>query len=274
MSKKIKIKKIIKAYLLCLVFGMFIFSCSGQNKEKEILRLGTSIFPPFVYVEHDGHIEHDIEPSDIDVDCITGFDIEIAKEIAADLDMTLHIEVIDYEHIFDALENGDIDFAIRAMSITEERKSLVDFSHQYYKSSQAVLIKAEHANRFERYASKESLREKRKIGVETDSTSHKAVLELISDENIFASLSMDILINELLEEQVDVLVVDYQTAKAFAEEDERLYLLSMEFDPEYYGIAVKKGNKKLLDSIDKTISKLINSGKYSKLVEEYITKDL
>ncbi len=267
----LKIKKIILQCFLCLAFAMFIFSCSN-NKEKEILRLGTSIFPPFVYVEHDGHIAHDIDENDIDVDCIAGFDIEVAKEIAADLGMDLHIEIMDYQHIFDALENGEIDLAIRGMSITPQRKALVDFSTQYYKSSQVVLIKKNNINQFERHADKEILGENKKVGVETDSTSHKAVQKIVPDENIFASQSIDTLIDELLEERVEALVIDSQTAKNFAATNDELHILSMEFDPEYYGIAVKKGNKKLLESIDKTINRLVNSGKYIQLVEDYIIK--
>ncbi len=258
MKTKFKIKKARLLSLLCLALTIFTFSCANSNSEKEILILGTSIFPPFAYA------------GGIDGEEVVGFDIEIAKEIAADLDMDLQIEVMEFDSLLSSVANGDIDIAMNAITITEGRKRIVDFSHQYYKSSQAVLIKKENLEQFANIKTKEDLGASEKIGVEMGSTAHILTLEVADKERIFEANSMEALLAALTSENVDALVMDYQTARAFSTKYNTLAVLPIEFDTEFYGIAVKKGNRELLSSIDETINRLINSGEYSKLVQDKI----
>ena len=49
-----------------------------------------------------------------------------------------------------------------------------------------------------------------------------------------------------------------------------LEIISFDFDPEYYGIAIKKDNRELLDSVNKTLARLKSSGRYDELLSQFM----
>lgn len=75
---------------------------------------------------------------------VVGFDIDVLK-IAADAEGLDH-EVVDigWETIVsgEALNTGQCDVAAGAMSITDEREAVMDFTDQYFEAKQALLMKA------------------------------------------------------------------------------------------------------------------------------------
>ena len=55
--------------------------------------------------------------------------------------------------------------------------------------------------------------------------------------------------------------------------NEGLAILDEAYTEEEYAIAVKKGNKELVDGINAAIAKLKESGELQKIVDKYITAD-
>lgn len=74
-----------------------------------------------------------------------GYDIQIAKLIAADLGYDLVIEMIDWDGLVPALESGKIDLIIAGMSPTEPRKQRINFTDEYYHSNHVILVKKDGA---------------------------------------------------------------------------------------------------------------------------------
>lgn len=83
-------------------------------------------FPPFEYKDDAGNI--------------TGYDIEIAKEIARQLNMSLAIEDMAFDSLIVALTSGKADMVIAGMTVTEERQQNVDFSDNYYEATQVIIV--------------------------------------------------------------------------------------------------------------------------------------
>lgn len=71
-----------------------------------------------------------------------GYDVEIAKKIAAGLGKELRIVKVEWDGLVPALISGKIDAIIAGMSPTAERKESVDFSDNYYKSDLVMVVKA------------------------------------------------------------------------------------------------------------------------------------
>lgn len=71
-----------------------------------------------------------------------GYDVEIAKKIAAGLGKELRIVKVEWDGLVPALISGKIDAIIAGMSPTAERKESVDFSDNYYKSELVMVVKA------------------------------------------------------------------------------------------------------------------------------------
>ena len=71
-----------------------------------------------------------------------GYDVEIAKKIAAGLGKELVIVKTEWDGLVPALTSGKIDAIIAGMSPTAERKETIDFSDNYYKSDLVIVVKS------------------------------------------------------------------------------------------------------------------------------------
>ena len=74
-----------------------------------------------------------------------GYDVQIAKLIAADLGVELVIKAIEWDGLIPALESGEIDMIIAGMSPTDERKLSIDFSNTYFDSNLVMVVKKDSA---------------------------------------------------------------------------------------------------------------------------------
>ena len=72
--------------------------------------------------------------------------------------------------------------------------------------------------------------------------------------------------------KLDVIVMDSAPANALAKSNPDLKVLDEPYgEIEEYGIAVKKGNAELLDSVNKTIKRLKDSGELDNIISKHIT---
>ena len=70
-----------------------------------------------------------------------GYDVEIAKKIAAGLGKKLVIVKTEWDGLTPAVQSGTIDAIIAGMSPTAERKLTIDFSDAYYRSQLVMVVK-------------------------------------------------------------------------------------------------------------------------------------
>lgn len=70
-----------------------------------------------------------------------GYDVQIAKYIAAELGMQLEIVPNEWESLIPAVQSGAVDGIIAGMSPTPERMEQVDFSDCYYSSNLVIIYK-------------------------------------------------------------------------------------------------------------------------------------
>lgn len=72
-----------------------------------------------------------------------GYDVQIAKKIAEDLNVKLEIKPIEWDGLIPALNANDIDLVIAGMSPSAERKESIDFSNTYFDSNLVMVIRAD-----------------------------------------------------------------------------------------------------------------------------------
>lgn len=70
-----------------------------------------------------------------------GYDIEIAKKIADGLGKKLVVVKTEWDGLLPALTSGKIDAIIAGMSPTAERKKVIDFTDNYYRSNLVMVVK-------------------------------------------------------------------------------------------------------------------------------------
>ncbi len=255
-------RKLISIVLLIAVM-LIVSNCSNNSKENLILGTAATL-PPFTHLGG----ESGNEP--------IGFDIELAKIIAKDMGRELEIQVIPFQELLTAVENGEIDMAISYIGITEERKNIVDFSDAYFYDATIPLIKKNDLDKFRGVNSTEALAAANKMAVMRNSIQEKYVLEAAGDNevllvDVLLVDTLDIGVEALLNDEVDSVIMNTLSARNYTKEYKELMILQgVEFLRVSCGVVVKKGERKFLDDINKIIKRLIGSGEYNKMLEEHV----
>ena len=223
------------------------------TKTEGVLTFGTNAeFPPFEFVAGTGVIDQ-----------YDGIDMAIAKQIAEDNGMTAAIENMEFDSLLVALQNGQIDAAIAAMTVTEDRKEAVDFSVPYYTATQVMIVKEDSD-----IAAAADMADK-KICVVQGYTGEICVNDMGYSYEAFKKGTEAVL--ELVNGKCDVVVIDTATAQKYVDDNEGLKIVedASAFESEEYAVAVQKGNTALLYMINKAIEAKLADGTISDLGVQY-----
>lgn len=251
MKKALKIAVIVVAIAAMVVA---FAACGGKKAETTAIKFGTNAeFPPFEYINNQGGI----------IDKFDGIDMAIAKAIGEKTGKEAKIENMEFDSLLIALQNGQIDATISGMTITEERKQAVDFSHPYYEATQVMIVKdGSDIKTAKDMADK-------KIVVIQGYTGEECVKDLGYKYEAFKKGSEAIL--ELKNGKCDVVVLDSATAMNYIGDNKDLKVVEDKdaFEVEEYGIAVKKGNTELLNQINEVIDAMKADGTLGKLAVQF-----
>jgi len=133
------------AYLLTIM--VFLLSACGERNENiEISREDQFIvglecnYAPFNWTENKPS-PYNYPINNASGKYADGYDVQVAKAVAASLGKVLVIEKLEWGGLIPSLQAGKIDAIIAGMSPTAERRESVDFTEAYYRSSHVVLMK-------------------------------------------------------------------------------------------------------------------------------------
>ena len=122
-----------------LAIAMILSACACAEGQ---FRVGMECdYPPFNWTQVEA--DENSVPIDGGMGYAGGYDVEIAKKIAAALDKELVIVKIEWDGLIPALNSDMIDAVIAGMSPTAERKVTVDFTDAYYNSDLVVVVRAD-----------------------------------------------------------------------------------------------------------------------------------
>lgn len=110
------------------------------------------------------------------------------------------------------------------------------------------------------------------IGVELGTTGDAYASE-IKDTSIQRFNKGIDAINALAQGELDAVVLDEEPAKHFVRDNDALCILDDPFAQEEYALAVKKGNKELLDQINGALDTLKEDGTLERIKEGWLEKD-
>lgn len=199
---------------------------------------------------------------------VTGFDIDIAKALAkkilGDENKVELVEITSKTRI-PKLNNGDIDAIIATMTINEERKKEVDFSDVYFDAGQSLLVK-----KGSPIKSVDDLKKGTKVLAVKGSTSVDNVKKAAPDAEVLEFENYAEAFTALKAGKGDALTTDNSILYGMAAQDNNYELVGGTFTDEPYGIAVRKGQKKFQDYINKFLKELKDSGEYDQIKNKWI----
>ncbi len=231
-----------------MLLVMSILLLTGCKRDDNKLILATEAgFAPYEYYQ-DGEI--------------VGVDIDIAREIAASLGKELVIKDVSFDFIINEIKSGKSDIGAAGMSITKERLEEVDFSVEYAVSNQVVIVPMD-----SRITSIDQISNQR-IAVQLGTVADSYVNKNYKDATVIRQKKYLSMVEDLKAGKVDLIIMDLLPASEIVKSNDGLKILDEYLFTDKYGMAIKKGNKELLDKVNDVLTRLMSEGK----IEEYTIK--
>jgi len=203
----------------------------------------------------------------------SGFDVEIAKMVAAGLGMSP--DKIDYKAIpsaarEDTISRGEVNYYVGTYTINDKRKTLVSFAGPYFVAGQGLLVRKDETA----ITNKETLQGKKVCSV-TGSTPIQRVKnsKLTDAANIVEFQTYSQCVDQLLSKQVDAVTTDDAILKGYAaQQPDQLKLVGDAFSSEPYGIGLNKDDSALRNKIDDLLQASFDDGTWQKIYDATLGK--
>ena len=227
-----------------------------QIKKNGKLILATGNYRPFEY--------HDEKTNKV-----VGYDIDVAEAIAKKIGVPLVIQEMQFTGLIPSLQNGQADFVIAAMYITPARREIVDFAEPYMDTGMIVVVRKDDTA----IKGPKDLNGKT-VGVKAGATSEKVVQEMNEKGAKITIKSYKETVDHNLDLQngrLDAAVNDLLNQLEYNKTNPALKVVGEAFTKAQLGIAVKKGDKELLDLINVVLKELKTSGESEKMYKKWLT---
>ena len=209
-------------------------------------------FPPYEMTTDAGEFE--------------GIDIETAQAIADKLGLELQIDDMDFDAALLSVQQGKADIVMAGVTVTDERKAVMDFSDSYATGIQSIIV-PEGSD----ITSPDDLAGK-KIGTQRGTTGYIYCSDDFGDDAVVAYDNGLTAVQALNNGQVDAVVIDNAPAKEYVAANPGLKVLDTSYAEEDYAIGMAKGSS-LEAAVNAALEELKADGTLQSIVDKYITAE-
>lgn len=251
-----------KKMIAGLMLGVFALAlglagCGGQKAaepaKETVLKVGSdTAYAPFEFQDEKSK-EY------------VGFDMELIQAIGKQIGAKVEVQSMNFDGLIPALEAGNIDAAISAMTITEERAQKVNFSKPYYKSGLTIVVKSDN-NTIKGFKDLEGKKIAVQIGTTGADEAKKVKDAQIREFNTAPEAFMELKAGGVDAVINDRPVNDYYIKEAGGKDAKQV---GNPLTSEDYGIAVAKKNTELAEKINKAIDELKKNGEFDKIYQKW-----
>lgn len=226
---------------------------AAPAEEGAVVKVGTNAeYQPFEFVDADNNI--------------VGFDIDLMNALAEEAGLNIEYVNTKWDGIFVALAGGEFDAVISAVTITDERKQVVDFTDPYFNAGQAIAVRSDN----DTIKGVDDLVEGVTVGVQLGTTGDIYVTDNLNvDVKRFdeAPLAIQALANG----DIDAVVTDAPTLADYIKANSELGLkmVGEPFTDELYGIAVNKDEPDLLAALNEALATIKENGTYDAIYTDW-----
>ena len=202
-----------------------------------------------------------------------GFDIDLGKAIAKELNVPVVFETIDFDSVFapenlgksNALTQGKVDLMLDSISITPERSTKYLFSKSYLNAGQVIVTRSDVTT----ITVAEDLRGK-KIAVAESTSNEKQALTYTSSDKVLRIKEPDDQAIAVLSKKADAMLVDLTNAKGLIDSHPGLHITSDPLTDDNYGIVIAKGKDDLLTEVNGILDTLRQRGILESLKQKWL----
>ncbi|WMM25299.1 transporter substrate-binding domain-containing protein [Tissierella sp. MB52-C2] len=211
--------------------------------------------PPYEFINDNGEID--------------GFNIDISKAIAKEMNIEIEVNLLDWTEAIKAMDNGHYD-GIEGMSFSGDRQEKYIFGAEYitvFHSAFALENRQDIKDLINLY--------KYRVAVQKNDVGFEIITRASSNKNpisIFVVSSHEDALKLLLEGRVDLVVGNKLTILHYAEKQgfkNKLKLIGSPIHLTKYGIAFKKGNEAIANKFRMGMKKIKDNGKYEEIYDNW-----
>ena len=204
-------------------------------------------YPPFEYIE-DGKT--------------VGFDIDIASEIAKRLEKDLEIVHITWDCTYNMPEDIKVDMVMSALTATEDKEEMADFSDPYYIMEYMLITLSETELKL-----REDFKNK-KIGILTDKQEDLPI-QYLKDFTIETYSDVILMIEGLKNKDIEGMLISIPLGKNIVEENNGLFsIIEIVRSEREYNIVFMEGSP-LKDEVNSILEEMQEDGTYQEIYDKW-----
>lgn len=243
---------------LCAAFvGLFLCASAAAAAEKTFIVASDATWPPIEMLGENKEV--------------VGYSIDYLDAVAKEAGISVQFVNTAWDGIFAALGSHQADIIASSVTITDKRKKVMGFTEPYYELRQAVVVPAGVEIR--------GLRDLdgKKVGGQIGTTGLVETLPKAKSKAVIKTYDeVGLALEDLAKGNIDAVVCDDPVAKFYANKKEeykgKLHVAYITDDVEYYGFAVRKDDRDLLEKLNKGIRAVKEKGLDRQIVEKWIGK--
>ncbi|MDR0585996.1 MAG: ABC transporter substrate-binding protein [Treponema sp.] len=263
------LKKIVLLALVTLVIvggayaGPKAQSGGGLTIKAGVLTVGMEIgYPPMEYFDTDGKTP-------------IGFDVELAKALAAKLGLAFEYVDTAWDGIFAGVDTGKYDCIISSVTYTEERAAKFNFTKPYVANSQLLVVRKDARVKPKTLEQVQGLRLTYQAETTSDALATDWIAKSGAKVEVFEYDKVMNCFDELTLNRVDVILVDSVVAAEYLSRPNNPFEITAEVsNDEVLAVCLKKGNDALTEALNKALDELYADGTLKKISQDVFGTDV
>lgn len=202
-------------------------------------------------------------------DELTGFDVEIARAVAARLGVEAVFNETKWDSMFAGLNAERFDMVANQVGITEERKEKYSFSNPYIQSS-AVIVTHEENDSIQSFEDLEGVTSAQSMTSNFADIARDNGAEITSVEGFNESMQLlstkraEVTVNDRLS------VLDYMQQR----EDVPVKIAARQDEASQSGLLFRQGNEELVEAVNEALQEMKEDGTYLEISEKWFGEDV
>ncbi|HEY5996332.1 MAG TPA: transporter substrate-binding domain-containing protein [Candidatus Deferrimicrobiaceae bacterium] len=251
-------KRLLPVAAACLLSGIFALPALAGDTLDDVRKKGVLVAgvkestPPFGYRENlSGEI--------------VGYDVDIAKAVAARLGVRLETRAVTSADRIPRLLDGDIDLIAATMTVNPDRGKLIDFSTAYFRTTQRFLARKGTIRTLDDLAGK-------KVATAAGSTAERNLKAALPGARVVLFDDYDRAARALHQGKVAALATDEVILAgllAKAPGKAKFEISKIGISDESYGLGVRKGDGAFLDEVNAALKELGSNGEGKKMIAKW-----
>jgi L-cystine transport system substrate-binding protein len=228
----------------------------AKVKDEGKLLIGTEgTYPPFTFHDDQGEL--------------TGFDVEIAKEVAKRMDVEPVFMETQWDAMFAGLDAKRFDMIANQVGIRPDRQEKYDFSEGYITSA-AVLVVHEDNEEIKAFEDLKGKKSGQSMTSNYADIARKFEAEIVGVEGFNQAIEL------ITSKRVDATINDKMSVLDFRKQkpDAPIKIVATSDDASQSGFMFRKGNETLVEEVNKALQAMIEDGTYLEISKKWFGEDV